>query len=382
MKRLIYFTSSSYGGLADYAHEQANALVQLGVDVEMLTTAQYRQRADCRYKIRAVLVDSTHRTRSGLAQRVSWVSCILKNVRTLNREILQGEYTAVLMGAYSEYLAPLWSRQLRCRARDGVVFGAIIHDPVRDFVVGPYWWHRRSVAAAYSFLREAFVHEEIQLDTVRSMPSLRTTVIPHGPYSFPEPTESRKQIRKKLAIPDDAFVALSFGHIRDGKNLDLVIQAMADVPEVYLVVAGKEQSSAQKPISYYQELAKKYSVASRCQWIHKHVPATEVGNLFIAADLVLLTYSRDFRSASGVLNAAISFRKPCVASSGGGNLCSVVERYNLGWFVEPDSLPALKAGIATAVQEMIDPRWEAYESENSWGRNAQLVNEKMFGSIL
>jgi glycosyltransferase involved in cell wall biosynthesis len=378
-KRLLYFSPSSVGGLADYAHEQANALAESGIEVIMLTTPQRPSRANCRYQVRPVLNDVPSKAQSKLARKISWLKCLFGNFRTLNQEIQNGKFSAVLFGAFSEYLAPLWAGQFRSVVRANVKFGSIIHDPVRDYVVGPLWWHRRSIADAYSFLREAFVHEEIQLDTVRPMPDLRTTVIPHGPFRFPDPTESREQARKKLSIPDGAFVLLSFGHIRDGKNLDLAIRALPDFPSVHLVVAGKEQSSGQKPIAYYQELARSVGVYERCRWNHGHIPENEIGNFFIASDLILLTYSKNFRSASGVLNAAVRYRKPCVASSGGGNLQSVVERYQLGRFVAPDSLDALKIGILTAMREPPNPRWDPYEQENSWQRNAQLVQERMFG---
>jgi glycosyltransferase involved in cell wall biosynthesis len=377
---LLYFNPSTVGGLADYAHEQANALVASGIPVVMLVAAQRPPRANSQYQTCPALNDAPNNAQSKLARRISWVKGVLGNYRALAGEIQKGNYKAVLMGSYSEYLAPLWAGQFRSLAGAGVKFGAIVHDPVRDYVVGPQWWHRRSIAAAYSFLREAFVHEEIQLDTVCPMPDLRTTVVPHGPFRFPDPTESREQARKKLTLPDNAFVLLSFGHIRDGKNLDLTIRALADFPQAWLVVAGKEQSSGQKPVTYYQELAQKLGVSERCRWIHGHVPENEIGNLFIASDLILLTYSKDFRSASGVLNTAVRYRKPCVASSGGGNLQSVVERYGLGCFVAPDNLDALKAGIGKAMREKINPRWDTYEAENSWQRNAQLVREKMFGS--
>jgi glycosyltransferase involved in cell wall biosynthesis len=376
--KLLYFSPSAAGGLADYAHEQANALSLEGVSVEMLVTAQRAPRPGARYQVRSVLADSPAGGRRGLARKISWAKGLLKNFRMLATEIQKENYHAVLLESYSEYLAPLWAGQFRALARSRVKFGAIVHDPVRDFVVGPRWWHRRSMADAYSFLSEAFVHEATQLDTVRPMPSLRTTVIPHGPFPFPDPTESREQMRKKYSIPDNAFVLLSFGHIRDGKNLDLAIRALADFPSAHLVVAGKEQSSGQKPIAYYQELARTTGIQERCHWNHGHVPHSDIGNFFVGADLILLTYSKNFRSASGVLNTAIRYRKPCVASSGGGNLQSVVERYHLGWFVAPDDLDALKKGIASAMRGQLDPRWDAYETENSWQRNAQLVKERMF----
>ena len=346
----------------------------------MLVAAQRPPRANSQYQTSPALSDASNSGQSKLARRISWVKNVVGNYRMLAGEIRRQNYKTVLMGCYSEYLAPLWAGQFCSLAGAGVKFGAVVHDPVRDYVVGPHWWHRRSIAAAYSFLSETFVHEEIRLDTVRLVPGLRTTVIPHGPFRFPDPTESREQARKKLTLPEDALVLFSFGHIRDGKNLDLTIRALVDFPQAWLVVAGKEQSAGQKPVTYYQELARTLGVAERCRWVHGHVPENEIGNLFIAADLILLTYSKDFRSASGVLNIAVRYRKPCVASSGGGNLQSVVERYGLGGFVAPDNLDALKVGLGKAMREKISPRWDAYEAENSWQRNAQLVRERMFGS--
>jgi glycosyltransferase involved in cell wall biosynthesis len=375
--KLLYFSPSVAGGLADYAHEQANALSQQGVSVEMLVAQQRPPRANTQYRVSPVLADFPAGGR-GFSKKISWVRCLLKNYRTLSGEIQKGNYRVVLLESYSEYLAPLWAGQFRELAQAGVKFGAVVHDPVRDYVLGPVWWHRRSIADAYSFLREAFVHEEIQLDAVHPVPGLRTTAIPHGPFSFPEPIESRGQMRRRMEIPNEAFVLLSFGHIRDGKNLDLAIRALPDLPSVCLFVAGKEQSSGQKPISYYQELARTLGVAGQCRWVHGHIPEKEIGNLFAGADSVLLTYNKNFRSASGVLNAAVRYRKPCVASSGGGNLQSVVERYQLGHFVAPDNLNALKTGIQAAMREQPNPRWDSYEQENSWQRNAQLVKQRMF----
>ena len=160
-----------------------------------------------------------------------YVSAILANYAALARFIQLHHFQAVLLGSYAEYFAPLWSRHLSKLAEAGVVFGAIVHDPVRDFVLGPSWWHRWSIACGYSFLREAFVHEAIELETGQPMLNLQTTVIPHGVYQFLAPTQTREAVRASLNLPAEAKVMLSFGHIRDGKNLDLVIQAMTQFPE-------------------------------------------------------------------------------------------------------------------------------------------------------
>jgi glycosyltransferase involved in cell wall biosynthesis len=258
------------------------------------------------------------------------------------------------------------------------VFGSIVHDPVRDYQIGPDWWHRRSVAAGYSFLREAFVHEAVELQTVKPMPMLRITTIPHGPYEFPLPSKTREQFRAELKLPARASVVLSFGHVRDSKNLDLVIRALASLPSTYLLVAGQEQSSGQKPLAYYQAIAQQLGIGDRCRWLHGFIPASEVGNLFEASDMILLTYSRNFRSASGVLNTAVRYRKPCLASGGRSNLLSAVEQYNLGWCLEPDDQMALTDALKRALRESITPGWDAYEAEYSWKRNAAIVCDRMF----
>src|SRR5207302_6200749 len=123
-----------------------------------------------------------------LLRKMRHATVLLNNATALARCIRRDDFTHVLFGSYFEYFAPMWAGKLRRLAEDGVVFGAVVHDPVRDFVLGPLWWHRWSVACGYSFLREAFVHEAIDLDTARPMPRLRTTVVPHGIYEFPPAT--------------------------------------------------------------------------------------------------------------------------------------------------------------------------------------------------
>ena len=378
--RLLYFSACSLSGLADYAREQANAICGQGVEVTLLTGPEFKSRPQDHYELlpqlpaRQLFGSKTSR----LSSRFATVRQILGNVHALSNFVTSSGCKHILCGSYAEYLAPLWSGQLRRLAGKGVVFGTVVHDPVRDYVVGPTWWHRRSVACAYSFLREAFVHEPVSLDTVQPMPRLRTTVIPHGPYNFPPPAKSRETTRKELNIPVDARVLLSFGGIRDGKNLDLTLPVLAKFPDVFLIVAGMEQSQGQKPVSFYQQLAAKLGVANRCRWVVRFLGEEEIGNFFNAADLILLTYSRNFRSASGVLNVAARYRKLCLASSGHSNLERVVKDYNLGIWVKPDSERAITEGMFALFSKPPFPDWKRYEEDNSWTRNAQLVIDKMF----
>lgn len=379
-KRLLYFSPAPRSGLADYAREQADAICGQGVEVSLLASPEFKTRTQDRYKLLSQL-PTRQQSGSGtsrLSTKLKTIRQILSTYRAFSAFVAESGYRHVLLGSYAEYLAPLWAGRLRHLARNGVVFGAIVHDPVRDFVVGPRWWHRQSISSAYSFLREAFVHELVDLDTIRPMPQLRTTVIPHGPLRFLPPSKTRKAFRQELAIPQDVPVLLSFGGIRDGKNLDLVLQALPRFPQVVLVVAGKEQSQGQKSAAFYQELAQRLGVSNRCRWVVRFLPEDEVGNFFNVADVVLLTYSRKFRSASGVLNLAVHYRRPCLTSSGQGNLEAVVNRYRLGVWLEPDSEETLAQGLEQLLKLSPTPDWDGYERDNSWDRNAQLVVKRMF----
>jgi glycosyltransferase involved in cell wall biosynthesis len=170
---------------------------------------------------------------------------------------------------------------------------------------------------------------------------------------------------------------LAFGHIRPNKNLDLVIQAMAQIPEVYLVVAGNELSSSQPLVPGYQALADELDVGGRIRWQVRFIPDTEVCDFFQAVDLAVLTYSQSFRSASGVLNTAAQYYTPCIASGGQGSLASMVNRYGLGVWVEPDNLNSIVSGLKRWLEQPTEPDWTTYHYQNSWAKNAELTIEAL-----
>ncbi len=386
----------------------------------------------------------------------------------------------VLFACYKEYFAPFWVGPLRSLARRGAVIGTIAHDPVRDFVVGPLWWHRWSVGLGYSFVRHIFVHDNTPVDFGGKQPvGIQVHQIPHGPYEVAEPKIGRLEMRKRLGFSSDLtsgdtterpgggemeqpkvgpkgegvvtsksksteveagpcldrlscasesgslasglavspvsesltrsasasvflfatsyaplttpappdVVFLTFGQIRDGKNLDLFLRAMTRLPEnVKLLVAGKGDSGSSRPPEFYKKLAEELGVASRCRWDIRRIPDEEVGDFFAACDMVLVTYSAKFRSASGVLNAAVSARKPVLASSGPSALKTAVQKYHLGVFVEPDDLEEIIIAsneLATRHQlhSIPAPAWDRYESENSWGENARIILESFESDI-
>ena len=149
------------------------------------------------------------------------------------------------------------------------------------------------------------------------------------------------------------------------------------MPDHYLVMVGREQSSGDHPAEWYAQLADTLGLLDRVRIFPGHVPAAAVGDLFAGADIVLATYSRLFRSASGVLNVAGNFRRPVLASGGEGNLKEMVAQYKLGLWVEPDSETAIAEGLQRMQTQPPVPEWDRYARENSWEENARRVLQAM-----
>jgi len=204
--------------------------------------------------------------------------------------------------------------------------------------------------------------------------------VSHGPFDFPLPDKlpEKSQVRCQLNIPVDARVLLSFGHLRNGKNLDLVIRALRELPDCHLLVAGKEQSSTQRPGAWYQQLAIDLGVSDRCHWHLGFIPEDGISQYFIAADIVVLLYSADFRSASGVLNASSQFNLPVIASSGAGPLKSAVQRYSLGEWIVPGKTNLIAEGIdRISSGQRVKPNWSGYRADHSWEQNASDILENL-----
>ncbi len=379
---MLYFCSTSIGGVARNAIEQAAEISNQGVEVTFLAPTDFPEEHAIPPNIHVVrkLIRSPRSGQHGrLLSRALLAFSILRNQWLLYRCIVKGGHRHVMLATYIEYLAPLYAWIFRMLRKRGVVFGANVLDPVRDHVVGPLRWHRLSVAAGFSYLSEAFVHKMIVLDTVRPMEGLTTTEIPHGPYLFPVSRESRREMRERLGIPEAAYVFLAFGHLRDNKNLMLALEALRSVPEAMLLVAGSEGSPGQTQFSEYEARAREYGIGERVRWLIRYIPDDEVSGIFGMADCLLMPYSVTFRSTSGVLYAAMPHQLPVVVSAGDSPLLDIVRGYGLGHVIEPDSVEAIVAGLRQAMKELPKGQWDRFAAEHSYRAAAEIICGRMFG---
>ena len=367
--KITTFIDVSTGGIADYAHAQASALVARGVDVEMLCPPEFTQGKEAAYRTITSMLDWRRNFgRGGVGQaRRAWG--LIGNFRKLAKHAAANPSDAILTH-FSEHLAPLWAPRMNRLRERGTIFATVLHDPVRDYRVGPKFWHEKSVQDAFSILDLAFIHT---LDPITIPGGATVKWIPHGVYDFPEPITSRETVRRKLGVPEDAMLTVAYGYLRDNKNLDLGIEAIACMPDIHLLVAGREQGGSNRPFSYYKHLAERLGCADRVHWLNRFISPEETADILSASDVLLLTYSRSFVSWSGVLSLAARYRLPAIVSGGTNTLGAMVEKFHTGVSVQPDSVVAIQHGLKAWKEYRGRQDWDGYLAKMSWDRNAELV---------
>jgi glycosyltransferase involved in cell wall biosynthesis len=365
-------------------HYQARAFMQKNEDVLVLCPHDYLEGRPLEYPVSRVYGSLVRkekpRTSLGrMADLLRRAGIFLHAHWRFAWEVLRRKPDAVLLDSYREYLAPLWVWPHVVLAKAcGVTYVANLHDPVRDFVVGPMWWHNLSVRLAYWPLKVCVVHQRLT-DHGVIPPHVAVVEAPVGVYDLRESVIDPSEVRRMWNAPRETVVFLSFGFIRDNKNLDFLIRAIAEVPDAFLVVMGSAQSSTNRPLKFYEDLAATLGVADRVVFREEFVPDEALAGYFTAADAIAITYNAEFRSQSGVLNIAARAKRPVLASAGESPLKTAVVRFNLGEFVEPDNLAAVVAGMSNLCRSLKGEAaappadWCGYEQYASWESNAEII---------
>ena len=367
-RRLFLYVASVEGGIGHYAHYQAEELAREGVEVTMLCSKAYPwpQHAVSYRQLRKL----PHIVGRGPVARMRRFLAVLGNHWRLAWHVARERADLVLLEANTEYMAFFWIWPLLLLRGLGVTFLAVFHDPHRQVRYGLPWLHRLELWLFYRILSGGLIHGALPAEAW--VPGwIVLEEVPHGPFLHQREVPAAFDLRARLGIAADRFVLLSFGLIADYKNIGLLIEALADAPQVDLVIAGKVKSARERGMEHYRELARRHGVAGRVHLVEGFVPEGEVSAWFTAADAVALTYDRTFVSQSGVLQLAALWSRPVLASSGVGPLKDTVEHYGLGVFVEPDSCSAVVAGLHALCARSTDysAKFMEYNRNTSWAAN-------------
>lgn len=229
----------------------------------------------------------------------------------------------------------------------------------------------------YSSADEIVVHtdsiKERMLALYKNIPPEKVSVIP-AVITVPdnhEVTIDRATARERLNLPQDAYVLLFFGYIREYKGVDWLLdafeQAKPQHSQLKLVIAGKPHIDElhKSYIRHIQSLQYKDDVI----FVPEFIPDEEVDDYFVAADAVAVPYKEIYLSA--VLQVAFSYAKPVVVTNV-GNFSSLVENGKNGFITEKNTIDELAGIINKAFQDidalhkMGDGAYEIHKNYPDW----------------
>lgn len=203
----------------------------------------------------------------------------------------------------------------------------------------------------------------------------RIAVVPHGAFDYLTRLDPMPLPMPLAETPTDRPVVLFFGLIRPYKGLDLLIDAMAQVPEAELWVVGNPRLSGRE----LGELRRRAdSLPGGVEWVTRFIEEREIRPVMERADLMVLPYRE--ADQSGVLYTGLAFGMPMVVTSVGGP-GEVADRTGAALAVPPDDRDALAGAISGLIldparrEELGNRAAEVARTEYSWDRVAEQTVE-------
>ena len=177
----------------------------------------------------------------------------------------------------------------------------------------------------------------------------------------------RDAARKRLGL--DGFTLLSVGSLIPRKGHELIIAALADLPDARLLIAGSGPMRAE-----LERVAEEKGVASRVRFLGE-IAHDALTDAYRAADIFVLASSRE--GWANVLLEAMACGTPVVATNVNGTP-EVVQDPKLGALVQERSAPALAQAIKQLRALSPDRRAvRTYAEQFSWDDTAR-ANKALF----
>ena len=209
-------------------------------------------------------------------------------------------------------------------------------------------------------------------EALKLFPSIehRTALIDHGHWiGFYPDTIERPAARRKLQIPNEAYVFLFVGLCKPYKNIDGLIKAFERVPrDPLLVIAGKFASSSYQ--AHIESAIERSPVKARIRVFPEYVPDAELQVFLRACDVVVIPYLEFLTSGTGLL--ALSFGRAIIAPAR-GSLRDVVTN-ECGLLYEPDLADGLRLSMLAAMDKQFDEQEiRKIALVHDWHRSARAL---------
>ena len=213
--------------------------------------------------------------------------------------------------------------------------------------------------------------DAVLADLLSLKPDAKYIRVNHPIYNQFGETLPREAALSKLNLASDKKYVLFFGFIRDYKGLDLLIDAMKQLPEDHhLIVAGEVYGSFDK---YTKQIAES-QLEERIHLFNQYISDDEVNRYFSAADACILPYKS--ATQSGITAISHHFNLPLIATDVGG-LKETIEDGKTGLIVkEPSSekiAEAISLYYSSDCKSKFSANIEVEKAENSWANFAKKL---------
>ncbi len=374
--RVSFYNFFHAGGIGRYTNDLLGTLARYpDLDIELMCTPQFKWQDIDGVSVWPGLTPITHPVAPMRRARflyANWSSPrrALKRARDVDADIIHfSEFNHITYG--------YWRKALK---NSRIKLAVSVHDVKRDKVIFNREMEDNNLTTLYRDADALFVHSRFQgqeLEAFAGVDPEKVHVVPHGPYAYGEANSDPGRLRREFGLPDDATVALSFGQVRDEKNIDGLIRAMPLCRKPFHLIVAGQAGGRHKDAAYYLDLARQLGVADRVHMRDGYVPAEEVGDLFSVADWVALPYVKSFSSQSGVLNVAAHYQCPVLVSEAPVLRETVVES-DIGIAAVDNSPPALARAIDKMHIRLLEQypfAFAHYKKKYSWEENARVTRE-------
>lgn len=196
--------------------------------------------------------------------------------------------------------------------------------------------------AGYRDEDHAMVHAEIEREALADLGVRSSPVHVPMPAAEPGPSRDRDEARRRLGVRTDDVVFLFFGHVRAYKGVDVLVDALARLPEAgpgwSAIIAG-EWYVDRAPVEARIAAA---NLSDRVRIEDRFLTEEEMEERFAAATVVVLPYVAGTQSA--VVPLAYRHGRGVVTTRVGG-LPEIVRDGETGLLVPPGDATALAAAL-------------------------------------
>ena len=358
--KIALIEPSGRGGIHHYSLGLAQSLFQQGHSVTMFTArdAEHQPR-NCAFEI----VRLFDRLRTPAWQ-------VLRALRRFDPDVLhlQSATHPGLHVAFGTAARVMTGKPLVVTAHNAVPKGARRHG---------VW----AAGALYRLADHVVVHGRMVAEELRhrlGVTGSKISVIPHG-----ESGHLVQGVVRAIA-PDDRPTLLIYGFLHPLKGLEVMLDAMpaaiAQVPDLRLVIAGKPEMD----VAPLRLQADRLGIAEAVEWHLGYQSDEETRERFESAQVVVLPYTQ--ASMSGVLFLAGAYERPVVATRI-GDLSDVVVHGSNGLLVPPGNPAALAQAVVDVAGDLSRARImgrvhsRRCRSEFGWSAIAKRTTQ-MYNTLL